>query len=66
MSKKLINKQIKLALILAVPIIILLVTKWHIIENLLPKISDKDNLIVLCDKKSNLSRFKLSEKESYL
>ena len=47
MSKKLINKQIKLALILAVPIIILLVTKWHIIENLLPKISDKDNLPTL-------------------
>jgi protein SCO1/2 len=46
-KKKIINKQIKLALVLAVPIIILLVTKWHIIGNILPKISDKDNLPTL-------------------
>ena len=47
MSKKIINKQIKLALILAIPIIILLVTKWQIKENILPKIADKDNLPTL-------------------
>ena len=47
MRNKVINKQIRLVLILAVPIIILLVTKWHVVENLLPKISDKENLPTL-------------------
>lgn len=47
MRNKIINKQIRLILILAVPIVILLVTKWHVVENLLPKISDKANLPTL-------------------
>ena len=47
MRNKIINKQIRLILILAVPIVILLVTKWHVVENLLPKISDKENLPTL-------------------
>jgi len=47
MRKLVINKQFRLVLILAVPILILLVTKWHVVENLLPKISEKDNLPTL-------------------
>lgn len=47
MRNKIINKQIRLILILAVPIVILLVTKWHVVENLLPKISEKENLPTL-------------------
>lgn len=49
--KMITNKQIKLVLILAVPIIILLTTKWHIVENLLPKLSGKDkkNMPVLAE-----------------
>ncbi len=47
MRKLVINKQFRLVLILAVPILILLVTRWHVVENLLPKISEKDNLPTL-------------------